>query len=330
MTKTTTPGTLESMKNKCIIIHGPTGVGKSDAAVELALRHNGHIINGDVGQFYEPLSIGTAKPNWRSEKVPHHLFDLINTPHSYTVVEYRALVLAKMEELWLQGILPIIVGGSGFYLKSLFFPPHQDDQGEKKATLYPIEQSWEQLFSLDPERAQLIDPHDTYRLTRAFELIAAGKTPSHHKPVYQHLGSDVLLLWFERDRSELYARINERVGQMMQAGWLTEVQHLIGTEWEPFLQDKKIIGYDLLHAYLTGQSELSLEQTEQLIAQKTRNYAKRQHTFWRMMRESLVPHLTSPSRIAEISLSLQDSYTSLNTIVDDFVKEQREVSYKKV
>lgn len=319
VTKNTAAGTLEPMKKKCIIIHGPTGVGKSDAAVELALTYGGHIINGDVGQFYTPLSIGTAKPNWRAEKVPHHLFDIIDTPHSYTVVEYRALVLEKMEELWAQNKLPIIVGGSGFYLKSLFFPPHQDEQASTQTVAQEV--SWQQLLKLDPERAQSIDPQDTYRLSRAFALLEAGKKPSAYKPVYKGLDCDVLVVWFKRDRPELYTRINERVGQMMQAGWLEEVQQLIGTQWEPFLQNKKIIGYDLLHAYLTGQTDLSLEQTTQLIAQKTRNYAKRQHTFWRMMKEQLASHIVKPSCIAEISLSLQDSYTSLNAVVSDFIKE---------
>ncbi len=315
------------MKKKCIIIHGSTGVGKSDAAVRLALQYGGHIINGDVGQFYEPLTIGTAKPDWRHEQVPHHFFDLIETPHNYTVVEYRALVLAKMEELWAQGILPIIVGGSGFYIRSLFFPPCEEAQTTEialdDACSADAEQevSWDVLYEQDPKRAASINPHDTYRIGRALELLRTGTTPSTRAPEYKSLGCDVLMVWLERDRAELYDRINERVYQMMQLGWLQEAQALIGTAWEPYLINKKIIGYDLLITYSKQDSEQTLEAVIATIAQKTRNYAKRQHTFWRMFKKTIMPHMQAPSHVVEISLSAQDSYTSLATVVDRFIKE---------
>ncbi len=309
----------KSLKKRCIIIHGPTGVGKSDAALDLALQYNGHIINGDVGQFYTPLTIGTAKPNWRHEKVPHHLFDLIDTPYSYTVVEYRQVVLAKMEELWDQGILPIIVGGSGFYLRSLFFPPCQEEQGEQ-VVIFDDELSWEKLNTIDAERAQTIDPQDRYRIERALQIIKSGKQSSACVPVYQDVGCDVLLLWFERDRQELYDRINKRVVHMMDQGWLQEVESL-SPEWHNFLMHKKIIGYDLLIAYHHDTLQEPLESVIEVVAKKTRNYAKRQHTFWRMFKKTLEPHLQSPSKIEEISLSQQDSYTLLTTLVDRFIKE---------
>src|SRR3990172_4748508 len=112
------------MKNKIdrpfmLIIYGPTGVGKTDMALAIAERMPSEIVNMDVGQFYTPLSIGTAKPAWRSSPVPHHLFDILDTPKNITVVEYRTLLLKKINEIRDRGNLPIVVGGSGFYLYSL-------------------------------------------------------------------------------------------------------------------------------------------------------------------------------------------------------------------
>lgn len=106
-----------------IIISGPTAAGKSDFALELAEKIPSEIINMDMGQMYAALSIGTAKPDWQSSSIVHHLFDSIDSPRNYTVVEYRKNVLEILEGIWAKKKLPIVVGGSGFYLKSLFFPP---------------------------------------------------------------------------------------------------------------------------------------------------------------------------------------------------------------
>jgi tRNA dimethylallyltransferase len=226
-------------------------------------------------------------------------------------------------------VLPIIVGGSGFYLKSLFFPPHQTAVPEtqdigavlNKNRENKESKSWDTLYEHDPARAQALDPADTYRIERALELVQAGTLPSLHAPVYTDLGADVLCVWLERDRQELYQRINQRVQIMMDAGWLQETQALIGTAWEQFLLHKKIIGYDLLMQYSTQDTDQSLLAIQESIAQKTRNYAKRQHTFWRMLKKMLAPHLHAPSELIEISLSSQDGYTSLATVVNRFIKE---------
>lgn len=104
-----------------IIIYGATGTGKTDFALEIARRTPAEIINMDIGSFYAPLTIGTAKPNWRNEAVVHHLFDIIDEPCNYTVVAYRQACLELVRDIVSRNKLPIIVGGSGFYLKSLFF-----------------------------------------------------------------------------------------------------------------------------------------------------------------------------------------------------------------
>src|SRR5271156_1977599 len=102
-----------------LIVYGPTGVGKTDLALAIAKRIPAEIINMDVGQFYTPLSIGTAKPDWKQSPIPHHLFDIINNPINYTVNDYRTVLYTTVKEILARGNLPILVGGSGFYLHSL-------------------------------------------------------------------------------------------------------------------------------------------------------------------------------------------------------------------
>lgn len=269
-----------------VIIFGPTGVGKSDVAERLAhtLGRPTAIVNLDMGQCYTPLTIGTAKPAWQSSIIPHFLFDIIDEPRNFTVTEYRRILLETLTKLWSQGIVPIIVGGSGFYLKTIFYPPMtqigQIPEGEEQADL------WQKLHAIDPERAADIHPHDTYRLKRAMAIWrATGQKPSLFVPQYQP-PADYFLLFLTRDRTELYERINDRVGIMIQSGWIDEVKKLCGTEWEQFLVDKKMIGYDDVLSYVKGS--VSLGNMVQIIQQKTRMYAKRQHTFWRMLERELM------------------------------------------
>ncbi len=115
-----------------LIITGPTASGKTDLSLAIAREIDAEIINGDVGQFYTPLSVGTAKPDWRNQEVPHHLFDIISEPQDFSVSAYRQLVIDTAEKVWQRGRLPIIVGGSLFYIKSLFFPPMQQHASVKK------------------------------------------------------------------------------------------------------------------------------------------------------------------------------------------------------
>lgn len=302
------------MNKKLIIIYGPTGVGKTDYALNLGSDQKIEIINGDVGQFYAPFGIGTAKPDWQNEPIPHHLFDILTEPKDCTVVEYRTLVLNKVHEVWQRGNLPVIVGGSGFYIKSLFFKPTgphcPEDEGvdQEDTTSNSTQELWETLQQRDPERAQSLYQQDRYRIERALALLNKGVKPSDCAPVYEPLEADILLLFLNRERSELYERINQRTCIMLDQGWVQEVEKLLGTDWEQFLMRKKLIGYNTLITYLHG--ERSDQDREHLIAtiqKKTRNYAKRQVTFWRMLKELMNQQLTAPSQALEINLSLQDA-----------------------
>lgn len=297
------------------IIYGPTAVGKTDFALNIAQKVPAEIVNLDMGQFYTALSIGTAKPDWRSMPVPHHLFDVVDEARNFTVAEYRAKLFTTLHDIWQRGNLPILVGGSGFYLKSIFYPPVSPIPiDHSRYDTLPVDQAWRMLHEVDPDRAAAINPNDAYRIKRALAIWhATGQKPSEQAPIYEP-PCPFLLVSLLRERHELYAKIDARVHEMLRAGWVEEVTALRGTPWEQFLRSKKIIGYDDLLHYLDGEhSEQALKLVVHTIQQKTRNYAKRQLTFWRMLDRTLQKalqaegiHAIPPSEIVSINLTLFD------------------------
>lgn len=290
------------MHQSFIILTGPTGTGKS--AVGLALAHQLpiEIVNGDMGQLYTPLNIGTAKPTpFERELVPHHLFDLVDEPANFTVAQYRARVQVVLREIWSRNNIPVIVGGSGFYIKSLFFPAKDSESALASLDTFPdgkhsgradqnilsfahksTEELWQQLNAIDPERASKIHPNDRYRIERALILWhETGELPSTHAPVYDPIATNYKLFLLTRGREELYNRIDQRVLEMLPA-WREEVRGLKDTAWEDFLCKKKIIGYcTLLEAQDNDDSVIETIQRD------TRRYAKRQLTFFRSLLEQL-------------------------------------------
>lgn len=265
-----------------IIIYGPTASGKTDFAEQLAQHIQGEIINLDMGQCYTPLSIGTAKPDWRNSPLVQHGFDILSEPCNYTVMAYRTFVTSRIHDIKSRGNVPVLVGGSGFYVKSLLYAPAQTSSTKSahEKPAYPIDadQCWQLLNEIDPDRARDIHPHDRYRITRALDIwYETGTKPSLCVPAFSPL-DDFLVLSITRERSELYKRINVRTELMIKNGWLEEVAQLLNTPWEQFLISKKIIGYDDIINYLR-QSNQSLSGLISTIQQKTRNYAKRQLIF---------------------------------------------------
>jgi len=261
-----------------LFLYGQTATGKSDLAIRLAEQVPAEIVNMDAAQLYTPLTIGVAKPAWREQPATHHLFDLMDRPDDCTVVQYKSWLDTALHGIWQRGKLPIVVGGSGFYLRSLFFPPQ--DSALSSALLAGQEISWQALHAIDPVRAAQIDPHDTYRIQRALEIwYRTGKKPSRFTPVYQP-PCHAQILFLTRDREQLYARINARTAAMVAEGLLEEASALCDTPWEPFLCRKGFIGYAETFDYLRSATRCSCELIEK-IAQRTRRYAKRQGTFWR-------------------------------------------------
>ena len=274
-----------------LVIYGPTGVGKTDFALSIAEHIPAEIINMDVGQFYTPLSIGTAKPDWQHNSVPHHLFDIIDSPRNFTVTEYRSLLYAKVKEVRDRGRLPILVGGSGFYLHALLFllqAPLADIYTDIEA-LYPADTNlWQELFKIDPQRASDIDKADQYRIRRALTIWhATGKLPSSYVQSYAP-EADFMIIFLERDRQELHKRINARVREMLAQGWIEETQKLEHTPWQAFIQQKNLIGYREIFEYLSSsRTDQDFDAMVDTIATQTRQYAKRQFTFWRKLEREI-------------------------------------------
>lgn len=269
-----------------LFIYGPTASGKTDFAASLAEQLPAEIINMDSAQCYTPLTIGTAKPDWGSTPYMQHMFDCINQPETLTVHAYRAMVLPLIKEVRSRGKVPIFVGGSGFYLKSLLFPPQGPTLDLHEKSIFETRDNvWQELNAIDPDRAKAIHPSDNYRIERALEIWhATGKKPSEYRPLYDP-PAPFILIHVTRKRADLYDRINRRVYQMIAQGWESEVASLLDSPWEQFVQEKKIIGYNELIDYLKGKS--TQEHAIGLIQQRSRNYAKRQETFWRMIKRQI-------------------------------------------
>ncbi len=292
-----------------LIVTGPTGVGKTDFVDALAAQCPIEIINGDMGQMYTPLTIGTAKPELSEIVVPHYLFDLLCEPAYFSAMKFRRRVLELVNEIWDRDHVPVIVGGSSFYLLSLFFPA-VDDDSEEPAVVNETKNLWQELERIDPDRASEIDPKDSYRLERALAIWKqTGKKPSSYKPSFDPFAA-CTFVWLERDRDQLYERINERVISMIDAGWINEVQSL-DDEWVEFLKKKKIIGYDLILGYLASDSHK--DELIATIQKKTRNYAKRQITFWKSFKRKLISgydafenRADKPLKIVELNLTHDD------------------------
>ncbi len=295
--------------NYFIVVSGPTAVGKTDFVDNLGsvLSAPYEIINADVGQLYTPLSIGTAKPSYKTSSLPHHLFDVLAAPCSYTVSQWREAVLNCMQESWSRHSIPVIVGGSTFYISSLFFPPqssakHQmltDQLFSRSWTERSSEDLWNELQSIDPVRAHALHKNDRYRIERALTLwYSEGKLPSLCQPDFQAPGT-CSVYYLMRERDELRKRIEARVRSMMEQGWIEEVQSL-DDRWIPFLLEKKLIGYPEIISYLQGEGACTYQELVTTISRKTCNYAKRQVVFWRMLKKRLEHHDPDGNNVKKI------------------------------
>lgn len=308
---------------KVLIVTGPTGVGKTDFVLKLAAQFPAEIINADMGQMYTPLCIGTAKPDWQNEPVPHHLFDILNTPQDFSLVQFRALVMQLVPQIWARGKTPIIVGGSTMYIKSLFYAPaslgqltqQTCDDLAKKLNLSELD-LWQQLNQIDPVRAAQLHHNDLYRIQRALDIWNHfNMLPSQCTPKYEPIFDDMRLFVINAPKEILYQRIDARVHIMMQMGWLNETKNL-DVAWQLFLKRKKIIGYEVILQYL-NQGDLSWDEVVLTIAKRVRNYAKRQQTFWRGLQAQLLEQVDMHKKVFEIDLTLLDVDLYIKQLLDD-------------
>jgi tRNA dimethylallyltransferase len=295
--------------SKVFIIAGPTASGKSDYAVELARLVSGEIVNADSAQMYTRVSIGTAKPSdWASHEIAHHLFDICDQPVNFDVVQYRSLIIETVADINSRGRAAIIVGGSLFYLKSLFFPPSsvRGDQGSVPAEVHAlsVEKRWQKLYEIDPQRAVQIHCHDSYRVTRALAIwYESGQKPSSLIPTFSlPFAAEIIFLSWPME--VLYERIKKRTEMMIrQMGWIEEVEALMSdSQWRHLVESKGFIGYNLIAHWIESGKKIELmSDLIDAIIQETRRYAKRQMTFWRSFSRQLEAEGHKQCLVREIS-----------------------------
>ena len=265
------------MKSKIIVIVGPTAVGKTALAIEVAQRFNGEVVSGDSQQVYRGLDIGTAKASPEEQAtVPHHLIDVRDVTESYSAFDFVSEAKVAIEDIQSRGRLAIIAGGTGLYIQSLLEgyhlggkTPHEDVLAYR-TNLEPF--SDEELAQLLEQAGLEVPQFNRRRAMRALEIAHFAQDLENQESPYE-----ALIICLDDERSQLYERINHRVDLMFEAGLLDEAKWLF--DHYPDVQAAKGIGYKELFPYFRG--EQSLEEASDSLKQATRRFAKRQLTWFR-------------------------------------------------
>ena len=280
------------MSKKIVVICGPTASGKTALSIALAKAFDGEVVSADSMQIYRRMDIGTAKPTKEEmDGVPHHMLDVAEPGEAYSVSRYVEEATACVEDILARGKLPIVCGGTGLYIDGLIRGTDYQPAGTDNGIREQLEGEWEaqgaeemmaRLAAVDPDSAARLHLSDKRRILRALEVyLATGETITVHNartkaipPRYEA----VMIGLNTEPRQILYDRIDRRVGVMLEQGLLQEVQSLLE---DGLLEGTaaQAIGYKELLAYFRG--EMTLETAADLIRQKSRNYAKRQLTWFR-------------------------------------------------
>ena len=277
-------------KPKIVIILGPTAVGKTDLAMDVALAFDGEIISADSMQVYRHLDIGTSKPT-REERVrvPHHLIDIVDPDGEFSAALFNRQAGDIIRDLHGRKTI-IVAGGTGLYIRALtggiIEGPGPDEglrrtyrtrlEGEDRETLYA------RLEARDPEAAGRIHPNDAVRIIRALEIAELAGEPISEKQRrhgFRQLRYECLKVGLYRDRGELYRRIDSRASQMIEAGLVGETEKILGMGYSNKMKPLQSLGYKYIIRYI--RKELTLEEALKLMQRDTRHYARRQMTWFR-------------------------------------------------
>lgn len=280
------------MKNPLIILTGPTAVGKTALSINLAKAVNGEIISADSMQIYKEMNIGTAKilPE-EMQDVPHFLVDELNPDEEFNVTVFQKKAKEAMADIYSRGKIPILVGGTGFYIQSVLYDISFTESGQTDAyreSLYQLaaekgtEYLHAQLMQVDSAAAQAIHPNNVKRVVRALEYFhQTGERISEHNEEEAAKTSPYNYIYFvlNNDRAVLYDRIDKRVDAMFDAGLVEEVTALRDKGYSRNLVSMQGIGYKEIYAALDG--EYDLDRARYIIKRDTRHFAKRQLTWFR-------------------------------------------------
>lgn len=273
---------------KFVIILGPTAVGKSDVGIQLAKKFNGEIISADSVQIYQGLDIGSAKIlSNEMNGIVHHCIDILPPQSEFSVYEFVELTKQKISEISQKGKLPFVVGGTGLYIKALLEGYDFGGVGKQNEFRKNLQEKakqnlqalYNELVLKNCEMAGKIKPTDEKRIIRALEIIEFGSLPQKEKLDYE-----ALVINLQMDRNELYERINKRTDIMFENGLIEEVERLLKLGCSEDSQSMRAIGYKEVISYLKG--DYDLKTTIELVKQHSRNYAKRQMTFFRSLQNT--------------------------------------------
>ena len=283
-------------KKPLIILTGPTAVGKTKASIGLAKAVDGEIISADSMQVYRHMDIGSAKIKPEEmEGIPHHLIDVLEPDDEFHVVKFQQLAKKAMREIWERGHIPIVTGGTGFYIQALLYDIDFDENEnedacrnelEAYAKEHGAEALHEKLAFVDPASAEMIHPNNIKRVIRALEFYEqTGKRISEHNETQRQRESPYAFAYFvlTDDRAHLYERINRRVDQMIEEGLVNEVQALKDKGYTKQLVSMQGLGYKEILDYLDGNC--TLEEAIYTIKRDTRHFAKRQLTWFKRERD---------------------------------------------
>ena len=283
-------------KKPLIVLTGPTAAGKTGLSIELAKRINGAIISADSMQVYRHMDIGSAKiTREEMDGIPHYLIDVLEPYEEFSVHLFKQMAEKALEEIYANGMIPIIVGGTGFYIQALLydiqFTDTDTDTGyrkmmEKSANDHGSEWLHNRLKEVDPEAAEQIHANNVKRVIRALEYFhQTGQKISEHNTEERQRTSPYLHLYFvlNRNRAELYRRIDLRVDMMLENGLLDEVKRLKEMGYTRDMVAMKGLGYKEILDYLGG--EITLDEAVYRIKRDTRHFAKRQLTWFRRERD---------------------------------------------
>ena len=269
---------------KVLVIIGPTAVGKTAFGIECAKAFDGEIISGDSIQIYRGLDIGSAKPTQEERSMAkHYLFDIVGPKENYSVRQFQQLARECIDQIGSEGKLPIIVGGTGLYIKAALYDYifYEEEEEDEQFEDLSNQELYDLLKEKDPAALEKIHINNRKRLVRALNIynkhhtgISEIKAQQQHKPLY-----DCLIIGLTAKRDELYQRIDGRVEQMIREGLMEEIESLLkqGVTFDD--QCMQGIGYKEWKEYFTG--ERTAEECIEQIKINSRHFAKRQYTFFK-------------------------------------------------
>jgi tRNA dimethylallyltransferase len=315
---------MQNIKQKIIVIAGPTATGKSDLAVQAAQKFSGEIISADSMQIYKKLDIGTAKVDIKTRKrVPHHLIDIVDFDNEFSAAQFAAMAKEAIENIASRKKIPVVAGGTGLYIDSLLYPhgfsgatknPKIRAELEKTAEEKGVDALYQTLLEIDEQSAEKIHRNDKKRIIRALEIYySTGKTKSESRDDMRESVYDAIFVGLNCERKTLYNMIDERVDKMFESGLLSEIKFLERYPQRFSWQSMQAIGYKEFESYylsggtltdnfsdnaltdkkISEQNSLNIENCPQdelekiksAIKQNSRNYAKRQLTWFRRYKD---------------------------------------------